>query len=216
MIVGAFDAGGGAIESEVWADLPMMQSAFRLGSGVQSVRVKPSTLQGATSFKQRLAESSILGLTVQREADYYQSSVRSFFRTVRYFAYPLLIVMIVGAVFAALNTMYGAVAARSREIGTARALGFGAVPVAFAVVAESALLSVVGSLIGIALIYFSLNGLQANTNFLGQAQYAFSFVVSPDLMGQGLLCALAIGVLGGLFPAIRAGHMPIVRALAES
>ena len=194
----------------------MLQSAFRLGNGVHSVRVKPSSARHAAEFTDRMKANSILGVTVQRENDYYQGSVRGLFDTVKYFAYPLLIVMIVGAVFAALNTMYGAVAARTREIGTARALGFGATPVALSVVVESLLLALLGSVIGIALIYFALDGLQANSNFLRDTQYAFTFVVSPDVMRQGVLCALVIGILGGLFPARRAGRMPVVRALSES
>ncbi|MEJ1966221.1 MAG: ABC transporter permease [Gammaproteobacteria bacterium] len=163
-----------------------------------------------------MKSNSTLGLSVQREADYYQGSVKRLFDIVGYFAYPLLIVMVIGAVFGAVNTMYGAVAARTKEIGTARALGFGATPVALSVIVESLLLALLGSVIGIALIYFALDGMQANTNFLSNTQYAFSFVVSPDVMRQGALCALAIGTLGGLFPALRAGRMPIVRALGES
>ncbi len=216
VIVGVFEAGGGAVESEIWTDLPMLQSAFRLGNGVHSVRVKPSSARHAAEFTDRVKANSILGVTVQRENDYYQGSVRGLFDTVKYFAYPLLIVMIVGAVFAALNTMYGAVAARTREIGTARALGFGATPVALSVVVESLLLALLGSVIGIALIYFALDGLQANSNFLRDTQYAFTFVVSPEVMRQGVLWALVIGILGGLFPALRAGRMPVVRALSES
>lgn len=120
-IVGVFEAGGGAVESEVWADLPVLQSAFRLGNGVHSVRVKPTRAQAAAAFERRLKETSTLGVGVQLESAYYQRSVQRLFQILKYFSYPLLIVMVVGAVFAALNTMYGAVAARTKEIGTARA-----------------------------------------------------------------------------------------------
>ena len=215
-IVGVFEAGGGAAESEIWTDLPMLQSAFRLGNGVHSVRVKPSSVQQAAAFTSRLKANATLGVSAQPENDYYQGSVRNLFGIVRSFAYPLLIVMVIGAVFAGLNTMYGAVAARTREIGTARALGFGSTPVALSVVIESVLLALLGGLLGIAIIYFALDGLQANSNFLSNTQYAFTFVVSPEVMHQGVLWALLIGVAGGLFPAIRAGRMPVVRALSES
>jgi len=214
-IVGVFEADGGAVESEIWADLPVLQSAYRLGSSVHTVRVKTASVQSADAFKKHMKENSTLGVSVQPESAYYQGSVRSFFELVGYFAYPLLIVMAVGAVFAGLNTMYGAVAARTREIGTARALGFGATPIAVSVIAESMLLALLGGLIGVALIYVALDGLDANTNFFGDAQYAFSFVVSADLVTQGVLWALGIGLLGGLFPAVRAGRMPIVNALSE-
>ena len=215
-IVGVFEAGGGAAESEIWTDLPMLQSAFRLGNAVHSVRVKPSSVQQAAAFTSRLKANATLGVSAQPENDYYQGSVRNLFGIVRSFAYPLLIVMVIGAVFAGLNTMYGAVAARTREIGTARALGFGSTPVALSVVIESVLLALLGGLLGIAIIYFALDGLQANSNFLSNTQYAFTFVVSPEVMRQGVLWALLIGVVGGLFPAIRAGRMPVVRALSES
>jgi putative ABC transport system permease protein len=215
-VVGVFEAGGGAAESEIWTDLPMLQSAFRLGNGVHSVRVKPSSDEQSAAFIARLKANSTLGVSAQRENDYYQGSVQGLFGIVRAFAYPLLIVMVIGAVFAGINTMYGAVAARTREIGTARAIGFGATPVALSVVIESVLLALLGGVLGIALIYFGLDGLHANSNFLSNRQYAFTFVVSPDVMRQGVLWALAIGVVGGLFPALRAGRMPVVRALSES
>ena len=150
------------------------------------------------------------------ENDYFQGSVQGLFNVMRSFAYPLLIVMVIGAIFAGINTMYGAVAARTREIGTARALGFGATPVALSVVVESMLLGLLGGVVGVALIYFALNGMQANSNFLSDRQYAFTFIVSPEVMRQGVIWALLIGVVGGLFPALRAARMPVVRALSES
>ena len=214
-VVGVFDAGGGAVESEIWTDLPALQTAFRLGSNVHSVRVKFATAAASAAFSKRLQESSNLGVSARRESDYYALSAAQLFGVMRLFSYPLLIVMAIGAIFAGLNTMYGAVAARTKEIGTARALGFGATPVAVSVIIESLLLALLGAVIGIVLIYLALDGLQANTNFLGNAQYAFRFVVSPELMRQGILWALGLGLLGGLFPAIRAGRMPIVRALSE-
>jgi putative ABC transport system permease protein len=134
---------------------------------------------------------------------------------VSFFSLPLLIIMGIGAVFGALNTMYGAVATRVREIGTARAIGFASLSVGAAVVGESMLLALAGSVVGAAVIYLALNGLQANTNFLGNTQLAFRFAVPIDLMLEAVLGALAIGLLGGLWPAIRAGRMPVSRALSE-
>jgi putative ABC transport system permease protein len=168
------------------------------------------------AFADRLKANSTLGATAQRENDYFQGSVQGLFNVVRLFAYPLLIVMVIGAVFAGINTMYGAVAARTKEIGTARAIGFGATPVALSVVIEAVLLALAGGVLGVALIYFALDGAEATSNFLGDRQYAFKFVVSPEVMRQGVLWALAMGVLGGLLPALRAARMPVVRALSES
>jgi putative ABC transport system permease protein len=98
----------------------------------------------------------------------------------------------------------------------ARALGFGATPVAIAVVVEAVLLALFGAVLGIALIYLALDGMEANSNFLSDRQCAFEFVVSPEVVRQGVLWALVIGLLGGLLPAVRAGRMPVVRALSES
>jgi putative ABC transport system permease protein len=214
-IVGVFEDGGGAIESELWADLPILQSAFRLGPDVHSVRVKFSSSAAATSFQAALKAAANLGVYALSESEYYQRMARDLLGTVRFFAVPLLIIMGLGAAFGALNTMYGAVAARVREIGTTRAIGFGAVPVGAAVVGESMLLALAGSVLGAGTIYLALNNLAANTNFLNNSQFAFQFVVPVPLMLEALAGALLIGLLGGLLPAIRAGRMRVSQALGE-
>lgn len=214
-IVGVFEDGGGAIESELWADLPVLQAAFRLGPGVHSVRVKPSSSAAAARFQAALKAAPNLGAYALPESQYYERRARDLLGTVRFFSVPLLIIMGIGAIFGALNTMYGAVATRVREIGTARAIGFGAFTVGAAVVGESVLLALAGSVFGAGIIYLALNDLQANTNFLGNTQFAFHFVVPVPLLLEAILGALAIGLLGGLLPAIRAGRMPVTQALSE-
>jgi putative ABC transport system permease protein len=214
-IVGVFEDGGGAIESELWADLPVLQSAFRLGPDVHTVRVRSSSSAAAASFQAALKAAPNLGVYAISESQYYQRMARDLLATVRFFALPLLIIMGIGATFGALNTMYGSVAARVREIGTQRAIGFGAFSVGAAVVGESALLALAGSVLGAGIIYLALNNVQANTNFLHNNQFAFQFVVPVSLMLEAVLGALSIGVLGGLFPAIRAGRMPVSQALSE-
>lgn len=214
-IVGTFEDGGGAIESELWADLPILQSAFRLGPDVHSVRVKLSSSAAAARFQAQLKAAANLGVYALPESQYYQRMARDLLGTVKFFGVPLLIIMGIGATFGALNTMYGTVAARVREIGTARAIGFAAFPVGAAVVGESVLLALVGSLLGAGIIYLTLNNLQANTNFLGNSQFAFQFVVPVPLMLEAVLGALLIGLLGGLLPAIRAGRMRVSQALSE-
>jgi putative ABC transport system permease protein len=215
IIVGVFEDGGGAIESEMWADLPILQSAFRLGPDVHSVRVKLSDKAAAARFQSALKAASNLGVYALPESEYFQRMARDLLGTVRFFALPLLIIMGTGAIFGALNTMYGAVAARVREIGTARAIGFAAFCVGAAVVGESVLLAAAGSVIGAGIIYLTLNNLPANTNFLGNTQFAFLFVVPGSLLVEAVLGALAIGLLGGLWPAIRAGRMRVSQALSE-
>jgi putative ABC transport system permease protein len=214
-IVGVFEDGGGAIESELWADLPVLQAAFRLGPDVHSVRVKPSSGAAAASFQAALKAAPSLGAYALPESEYYQRMAHDLLGWVKFFSLPLLVIMGIGATFGALNTMYGAVAARAREIGTARAIGFGAFPVGAAVVGESVLLAIAGSVLGAGIIYLALNDLQANTNFLGSTQFAFQFVVPVRLMLEAVLGALVIGLLGGLLPAIRAGRMRVSQALSE-
>jgi putative ABC transport system permease protein len=215
-IVGVFEATASGVESEVWADLGALQSAYKTGSRVSAVRLKPTSEAAATAVRERLKAQPNLGIGVLRERDYFQGSVDGLFRTMRFFAYPVLLVMVIGAVFAAINTMYGAVAARTREIGVARSIGFGAAPVAVGVLVESVLLSLLGGIVGVVAIRLALNGMQTNTNFLGDTQFAFSLVVPPALMLQGVLWAVAIGLLGGVLPALRAGRLPIVEALRET
>jgi putative ABC transport system permease protein len=166
-IVGVFEAAGTGVESEVWADLGSLQSAYKSGNRISTVRLKPTGEAGAAAIRARLKADPNLGVAVQRERDYFQGSVNGMFNLMRFFSYPVLLVMAIGATFAALNTMYGAVAARTREIGVARSIGFGAVPVALGVLAESVLLSVAGGILGVAVIRLTLNGMQTNTNFLG-------------------------------------------------
>jgi putative ABC transport system permease protein len=170
----------------------------------------------AAAIRARLQADPNLGVGVLRERDYFQGSIDGLFRTMRFFAYPVLLVMAIGAVFAALNTMYGAVAARTREIGVARSIGFGAVPVGIGVLVESVLLSLCGGIVGVLVIRLALNGMQTNTNFFGDTQFALSLVVPPALMLQGVIWAAVIGLLGGLLPAVRAGRVPIVEALRET
>jgi putative ABC transport system permease protein len=200
----------------VWGDLGALQSAYGSGSAVSSVRLLPSSDAAAANIRARLKADPNLGLTVQRERDYFQGSINGLFMTMRFFAYPVLLVMAIGAVFAGLNTMYGAVAARTREIGVARSMGFGAAPVALGVLFESVLLSLLGGILGVAVIRLALNGMQTNTNFFGDTQFALNLVVPPALMLQGVVWAALIGFLGGLLPAVHAGRLPIVEALRET
>ncbi len=215
-VVGVFEAAGSGVESEVWADLGALQSAYKTGNRLSTLRLKPTSEAAAAGIRARLQAEPNLGVAVLRERDYFQGAVNGLFRTMRFFAYPVLLVMAIGAIFAALNTMYGAVAARTREIGVARSIGFGALPVALGVLVESVLVSVAGGVLGVLLIRLALNGVRTNTNFLGDAQFAFSLVVPPALMLQGIVWAAVIGLIGGVLPAARAGRLPIVEALRET
>jgi putative ABC transport system permease protein len=124
--------------------------------------------------------------------------------------------MAIGAVFGALNTMYNAVAARTREIATLRALGFGSGSVVVSVLLESLFLALLGGTIGATLAYVAFNGFQTATmNFQSFSQVTFAFRVTPELLVRGIIWATAIGLIGGLFPALRAARLPIAAALRE-
>jgi putative ABC transport system permease protein len=136
---------------------------------------------------------------------------------VTYVGATIAILMGLAAVFGALNTMYSAVAARTREIATLRAIGFGAFPVVTSVLAEALLLGAIGGAIGAVIAYFGFNGIRASTmNWSSFSQITFAFVVTPALVLQSLAYALVLGFIGGLMPSVRAALMPITTGLRDS
>jgi len=215
-IVGVFENNGGAVESELWGDAANLQSVFRMGNVVQSGRVKLGNPDDVDAFAEQVNSDPLVSISARSEIQYIEESSSGFMQVVRLLSTPLVVVMALGAVFAALNTMYNSVASRTTEIATLRAIGFKSFPVAMSVFFESLLLALAGAVLGVAMIYLALNGYSTNTNFLSDNQYAFSFVITPQLMLQGIFWALVIGLLGGLFPAFRAGRMSIITALRES
>jgi putative ABC transport system permease protein len=155
-------------------------------------------------------------VSVEREREYYAAQSQTLHMIIRTIGFGIAILMGIGAIFGAVNTMYTAVASRAREIATLRALGFRGGAVAISVLAEAALLSVVGGLVGGGAAYAAFNGYQTATmNWQSFSQVAFAFAVTPALLAQGLLYALAMGLVGGLLPAIRAARLPVVVALRE-
>jgi putative ABC transport system permease protein len=215
-VVGIFEAGGGIAESEIWCDAGVLQPAYRRGNTFQSVYAKLESPEAFQPFKDALTSDPRLDVLVVREPDYYaeQSTILTQFITTLGVAIASL--MGVGAIFGAVNTMYSAVAARTREIATLRALGFGGGPVVLSVLTESALLALVGGALGGLAAWAIFDGYQTATmNWQSFSQVAFAFAVTPRLLVQGLLYALLIGIIGGLLPAIRAARLPVVTALRE-
>ena len=212
-VVGIFENNGGATESEVWGDLLNLQSVFQLGNTVQTGRVKLSDPSQVEAFTEQLNSDPQVSITAQNEAEFVMNSSQGFLQIVSLLSTPLVVIMALGAIFAALNTMYSSVSNRTKEIATLRAIGFGGFPIAFSVLTEALLLALAGAIIGVTAIYLALSGYTTNTNFLSNTQFAFSFVITPTLMLKGVACALVIGFIGGLFPAVRAGRMSIVTAL---
>lgn len=216
-IVGIFKADGGVAESELWCDAAVLQPAFQRGDEFNSVSVRLTDAPAYQEFKDSLTTNPQLEVKVQRQSDYYEEQstmVTQFITTIGVLVAGL---MAVGALFGALNTMYSAVAARTREISTLRALGFGTGPVVVSVLAESVLLALAGGLLGAGAAYLLFNGYQASTiNWQTFSQVTFAFRVTPALLATAIIFAMIIGLAGGLFPAIRAARLPIASGLRES
>lgn len=215
-IVGTFEAGGSVSESELWTDIRVLQSAYRRGNSFQSVRVRLESPGSIEALRQALDDDPRIDVDVMTERDYYSSQSEGLVRFIRLIGYPLTVLMAIGAIFGALNSMYSSVSVRGKEIATLRALGFGPTAVLVSTVVESILLALAGGVIGGALAYLVFNGFQVSTlNGVSFSQVVFNFAVTPELLTQGLKAALVIGVLGGLFPAIRAARLPVAQALRE-
>ncbi len=215
-IVGTFEANGSVSESELWTDIRVLQSAYRRGNSFQSVRVRLESPESIESLRQALDDDPRIDVDVLTERDYYSSQSEGLVRFIRLIGYPLTVLMAVGAIFGALNSMYSSVSVRGKEIATLRALGFGPSAVLISTVVESVFLALIGGVIGGALAYLVFNGFQVSTlNGVSFSQVVFNFAVTPELLAQGLRAALLIGVVGGLFPAIRAARIPVAQALRE-
>jgi len=216
-IVGVFTSNGGIAESEIWADTAVLQPAYHRSDSFQSVYVKLVSAAAFQPFKDFLTTHPRLNVKVARQSDFYadqSTAVTRFITTIGVFIASL---MALGALFGALNTMYGAVAGRTREIATLRALGFGAGPVVVSVLLESVLLSILGGLLGAAAAWFLFDGYRTSTiNWQTFSQVTFAFRVTPELLGRAIGFATLIGFGGGLFPAIRAARLPISSGLRES
>lgn len=215
-VVGLFEAGGGIAESEIWADAAVLQSAYRRGNSYQSVYARLESAARYLEFKDSLTTDPRLNVKVETEADYYSSQTAQIYRLITGLGSLVAGLMGLGAFFGALNTMYTAVSSRTREIATLRALGYQSSPVVAAVLIESLLLAAVGGVIGGGLAYLAFDGFRASTlNWSSFSQMTFAFDVTVGLLIQGILYALAIGLIGGIFPAIRAARLPIATALRE-
>ncbi len=215
-VVGIFDAHGSAAESEIWCDAKVLQPAYHRGNSYQSVIAKLESHDAFDTVKDALTTDPRLNVSAIREPDYYARQSQTLQRVIRTVGFAIAALMGLGAIFGAVNTMYNAVASRGREIATLRALGFGSIPVVVSVLAEAMLLSLVGGTVGGLIAWAAFDGFQTSTmNFQSFSQVAFAFAVTPRLLLEGLVYATVMGLLGGLFPAIRAARLPVVTALRE-
>ena len=215
-VVGIFEADGTIAESEIWCDARVLQPAYRRGDTFQSVYAKLDSAGDFDAFKDALTTDPRLDVMVEREDDYYSGQSEAITGIITGIGTVIALLMGIGAVFGGINTMYTAVAARTREIATLRALGFGGLPVVISVMVESVALCVTGGIIGGLLAYVGFNGYQTATiNWQTFSQVAFAFAVTPALLVQGIAWAVVMGFFGGLFPAIRAARLPVATALRE-
>ena len=215
-VVGVFEADGGIAETEIWIDARVLQGAYRRGNTYQTVLARLETADSFDAFRDWLTSNPQLNVQVRRETEYYAQQSQAISRLIQGVGFAIAALMGIGAVFGAILTMYTAVSTRAREIATLRALGFNSASVVCSVLAESLALGAIGGVIGGVAAYLAFNGYQTSTmNFQTFSQVAFAFRVTPQLLLMGLGYALLMGLVGGLFPAIRAARLPIPTALRE-
>ena len=216
-VVGIFTAEGGIAESEIWTDAAVLQPAYKRGDTYQSVYAKLNSSGSFNEFKDALTLNPQLKTKVAKLSEFYADQTTMVSEFISTIGVSIAALMACGALFGALNTMYGAVASRTREISTLRALGFGTLPVVTSVLAESVALSLIGGVIGAGAAWLAFDGYQASTlNWATFSQVTFAFAVTPKLLVQAIVWSAVLGLLGGLFPAIRAARLPIAAALRDS
>jgi putative ABC transport system permease protein len=215
-VVGIFEANGGVAETELWCDVQNLQSVYRRPNTFSSVLAKLDSSDALVATREWLDKNPQVKVDAKRESEYYATQSTTMTNLINTLGFGIASLMAIGAVFGAILTMYTAVASRSREIATLRALGFNTFSILVSVLAESLVLGGIGGTVGALGAYAAFDGFQTSTmNFQTFSQVAFAFKVTPALFLTGLVYALSIGLIGGLLPAIRAARLPISKALRE-
>jgi putative ABC transport system permease protein len=215
-VVGIFESND-AFDSEIFTDAATAQTAWNRGSGFSVALIGLEKAEDLEAYTEALQADPRVSVDAKRQTDYYAEQTKATSGGVRVLGTAVAIIMCLGAMFAALNTMYASVSARTREIATLRAIGFGPLPVIISVLTEAMMLALVGGLIGAMIAYVFFNGMTVST--LGGStftQLVFNFRVTPQLVMTGMALALLIGFLGGLLPAVRAARMQVTTALREA
>jgi putative ABC transport system permease protein len=215
-IVGLFESQGGAFESEIWGDFDTLGAIFQRGAGSNSLVLRMKDPATIPELDRWIRAQPQMQLQAVQEKKYYEDQAGPLARSLQGLANFVALVMGVGAVFGAINTMYAIVAARTREIGTLRALGFSRRAILTSFLIESVILAAAGGVIG-CLLAFPMNGFSTGT---GQTQsfseIAFAFRITPGILVTGMVFAVVMGLLGGLLPALRGARLPITTALREA
>ena len=213
-VSGIFSDNRSVFESELWADLTTMQSDFRRGNSIQSLRLALQPGADIDRLRQQWQADPRLNVRVVAEKVFFARQGEALTGLIRWIGLPVAAVMALGAVVAALNTMYAAIHYRQREIAVHKAMGFAPATIALSVLSEAVLLAVIGGLLGILPLYLWFDGWSAATQHAGNlSQMIFNFEISAALMAGALLVAVGIGLLGGLMPALKATRVPVSRAL---
>ena len=214
-VVGVFSADGSGFESEIWGDADLMRQAFNRTGGWQSVTLRLKDPSSLTAFADGLAKDPRFQVEMKQEQAYYEAQAGGVGTALLYLGYFVTVILGIGAAFGVINTMYGIVGARTRELGTLRALGFSRLSILLGVMVESVFLALLGGVLGI-LFTLPFEGYTAATAGASFSQLSFAFKITPRGMLIGMIVALVLGVIGGLLPAIRASRVPITAALREA
>ena len=214
-IVGIFDAKGSALESEIWGDISVVRSFYKLGNTYQSIRIKQPSARERDFFAHYVRGDPQLRLAAISEQQFFSAQSRGLSSMIEYLGWPLAMLMALGALAGALNTMHSSVAARASEIGTLRILGFGAISTFSGVMAEAAVLALVGATLGILISVVLFNGMSATTISGGMTMLNFKLALSVEIVLWALTLGLSVGLLGGAIAAWRAVRQPILEALSQ-
>lgn len=215
-IVGVFSASGGALDSEIWVDQKLLAAAWKRGESFSSMLVQLTSQNQFQKFQQLVSSDKRLTAHAIRESVFYAEQSKNTTGLITGIGLLIAAIMSIGAVFAALNSMYAAVSSRAPEIATLRAIGFRPMPIVCSVLIESAFVGAIGALIGGLLVYYTLNGAGVSTAAATSStftQIAFKFMVTPTLLGAGVILAIGLGLIGGIFPALHAARRPIIEGL---
>jgi len=213
-VVGVFEAPGTVFESELWADAPVIQSLFKRGSTFETARIGLTSPAAMPAFVAYVKKEQRLQLKAQSEQTYFADQAERSGLIIKYFGWPLGIIMAIGALAGALNTMYASVSSRAAEIATLRVIGFSGFSAFIGTMVEALVLSALGALVGVAICALGFNGLSASTLGAGFTQVAFRLQIGPDIITQAVTLALIIGLIGGIFPGLRASQQRPLLALA--
>lgn len=216
-IVGIFSDKNSVFESELWADLGVVQSDYQRGNSVQSVRLALKNQTDLVQLEKEWKEDPRLNIRLTLEKQFFAKQGENLTRLIRWIGFPVAIVMALGAMIAALNTMYAAISARSKEIATQKAMGFTPFAISSAIISESIMLALAGALIGITPLYVLFDGWTASTQDANSlSQMMFNFEITTHLIGQTVLFSVVIGLLGGMLPAFKAMRLPVTLALRDN